>query len=81
MGAIAEFDRDRTVIVDGDDVAHARPQLAGRARSFNERLLVDALQVAGEDVELECEHLEQESQRVVGLRVGAFHDVASSDVS
>jgi hypothetical protein len=60
-----------------DDVAHPRPQLAGRACGFDERLLVDLLQIAGQHVDLEREHLEQQAQWVVGLTVAALHGCPS----
>ena len=79
MDAVAELDRERAVVVGRDDVAHPGPQLAGRSRSSDVRLLVETLHVAGHDFGLKRKHLEQESQRVVGLRVGASRDVISSD--
>jgi hypothetical protein len=79
--AFSEFDGERPVIVGGDDVAHPRAQLAGRTRGLDVCLLVDLLQIAGQHVGLEREDLEQQAQWVLGLRVGAFHDVTSSDVS
>ena len=78
MCAIAELDRERAVIVGRDDVAHPRPQLAGRTRGLDERLLVDLLQVASQYLDLEREHLEQQAQRVFGLALAALHGFVSS---